>query len=73
MFDPLQQEMMTAAISGISMISALVLTGFGWFWLIIAVGSIVQMQMRGTLPFNMGWWGFTFPSQQIPSCVGFLD
>lgn len=54
-FDSTQQEMMTAAISGVSMLTALVLTGFGWFWLILAVGSILQMQRRGTLPFNMGW------------------
>lgn len=54
-FSLLQQEMMTAAISGLSTIVALVLTGFGWFWLILAVASILQMQMRGTLPFNMGW------------------
>ncbi|KEQ92599.1 hypothetical protein AUEXF2481DRAFT_91019 [Aureobasidium subglaciale EXF-2481] len=36
---------------------ALVLWGFGLLWLFFAVASI----SRSRFPFNMGWWGFTFP------------
>ncbi|KAF2453607.1 voltage-dependent anion channel [Lineolata rhizophorae] len=36
---------------------ALVLWGFGLVWLFFAVGSISGSKF----PFNMGWWGFTFP------------
>jgi tellurite resistance protein TehA-like permease len=38
-------------------IVALVLWGFGLVWLFFAVASI----SRSRFPFNMGWWGFTFP------------
>jgi tellurite resistance protein TehA-like permease len=36
---------------------AIVLWGFGLVWLFFAVASI----SRSRFPFNMGWWGFTFP------------
>jgi len=36
---------------------AIVLWGFGLVWLFFAVASIA----RSRFPFNMGWWGFTFP------------
>ena len=37
--------------------TALVMWGFGLVWLFFAVASISQSRF----PFNMGWWGFTFP------------
>ena len=36
---------------------ALVMWGFGLVWLFFAVASI----SRSKFPFNIGWWGFTFP------------
>ncbi|KAH9216690.1 C4-dicarboxylate transporter/malic acid transport protein-like protein [Leptodontidium sp. 2 PMI_412] len=36
---------------------ATVLWGFGLVWLFFAAASIT----RSRFPFNMGWWGFTFP------------
>lgn len=36
---------------------ALVMWGFGLVWLFFAVASIT----RNRFPFNLGWWGFTFP------------
>jgi tellurite resistance protein TehA-like permease len=36
---------------------AMVLWGFGLVWLFFAVASIAKSKF----PFNMGWWGFTFP------------
>lgn len=38
-------------------IVALILWGFGLVWLFFALASI----SRSRFPFNMGWWGFTFP------------
>ena len=38
-------------------IVALILWGYGLVWLFFAVASI----SRSKFPFNMGWWGFTFP------------
>jgi tellurite resistance protein TehA-like permease len=36
---------------------ALIMWGFGLVWLFFAFASI----SRSKFPFNMGWWGFTFP------------
>jgi tellurite resistance protein TehA-like permease len=36
---------------------ALIMWGFGLVWLFFAFASIG----RSRFPFNMGWWGFTFP------------
>ena len=41
----------------IGWMTAMVLWGFGLVWLFFAVASI----SRSKFPFNMGWWGFTFP------------
>ena len=36
---------------------ALIMWGYGLVWLFFALASIT----RSKFPFNMGWWGFTFP------------
>jgi tellurite resistance protein TehA-like permease len=36
---------------------AIIMWGFGLVWLFFALASIT----RSRFPFNMGWWGFTFP------------
>lgn len=36
---------------------ALIMWGFGVVWLFFALASI----SRSRFPFNLGWWGFTFP------------
>lgn len=37
--------------------TALIMWGYGLLWLFFAVASL----SRAKFPFNMGWWGFTFP------------
>ena len=37
--------------------AALMIWGYGLVWLFFALASI----SRNKFPFNMGWWGFTFP------------
>ncbi len=39
---------------------ALVLWGLGLWWMIMAIVFTLRYLREG-LPFNMGWWGFTFP------------
>ena len=36
---------------------ATIMWGFGLVWFFFAAASIT----RSRFPFNMGWWGFTFP------------
>lgn len=45
---------------GIGIIGGLVLWGYGAWWLIMA-SAITLTYVKDGLPFNMGWWGFTFP------------
>ena len=39
---------------------ALILWGFGLWWMCMAIFFTLRYLREG-LPFNMGWWGFTFP------------
>lgn len=39
-------------------LTATIMWGFGLVWLFFAAGSITRSR---SFPFNMGWWGFTFP------------
>lgn len=41
-------------------LAAVVMWGFGLVWLFFAVATIARCGLL-RLPFNMGWWGFTFP------------
>ncbi|MDD0975617.1 TDT family transporter [Pseudomonas fontis] len=45
---------------GIGLIVGIVLWGAGLWWLLTAV-LITWRYMRNGMPFNLGWWGFTFP------------
>lgn len=45
---------------GIGLIAGIVLWGCGLWWLLTAV-LITLRYMRHGMPFNLGWWGFTFP------------
>ena len=45
---------------GIGIIGGLMLWAYGAWWLVMAVAMTLSYLREG-LPFNMGWWGFTFP------------
>ena len=50
-----------AALAGpLGVIGALILWGLGLWWLVTAI-ALTAIQVRRGLPFNLGWWGFTFP------------
>jgi C4-dicarboxylate transporter/malic acid transport protein len=48
------------AMGGASLLAAILLWGYGIWWLAMAVLITLHVARQG-LPFNMGWWGFTFP------------
>ncbi|KAJ0296251.1 hypothetical protein COL516b_011781 [Colletotrichum fioriniae] len=48
---------------------ALVMWGFALVWLSFALISLATMER---IPFNMGWWGFTFPLGVLATCTGML-
>ncbi|KAB8349551.1 hypothetical protein FH972_023575 [Carpinus fangiana] len=55
---PPNSELAGEVLYVLGFIVALVLWGFGLMWLAIAVAAIYRSR---PFPFNMGWWGFTFP------------
>ncbi|CAM1511358.1 Fc.00g088710.m01.CDS01 [Cosmosporella sp. VM-42] len=48
---------------------AILMWGFALVWLSFALISIITMQH---FPFNMGWWGFTFPLGVLATCTSAL-
>ncbi len=56
------QDMVSIGIvaQGIGVIGGLILWGYGLWWLGMAI-LITLRHVKEGLPFNMGWWGFTFP------------
>ncbi|QTL04538.1 TDT family transporter [Aquabacter sp. L1I39] len=45
---------------GIGIIGATILWGYGAWWLMLAMLKTARYLKEG-MPFNIGWWGFTFP------------
>ncbi|WWG81315.1 TDT family transporter [Pseudomonas poae] len=46
--------------NGLGLVAGITLWGFGLWWMLIAV-LITLRYLRVGIPFNLGWWGFTFP------------
>ncbi|MFP3497550.1 TDT family transporter [Pseudomonas sp. SIMBA_059] len=46
--------------NGLGLVAGITLWGFGLWWLLIAL-LITLRYLRAGIPFNLGWWGFTFP------------
>ncbi|MFP3599929.1 hypothetical protein SB679_24720, partial [Chryseobacterium sp. SIMBA_029] len=51
---------LATAMAGASLLGAVLLWGYGLWWLAIAIATTVS-HARDGLPFNLGWWAFTFP------------
>ena len=45
---------------GLGVIGGVLLWGFGLWWLLLA-SLITVRYFRAGVPFNLGWWGYTFP------------
>jgi C4-dicarboxylate transporter/malic acid transport protein len=48
------------AIRGAGLAGALILWGYGLWWMGLAA-LVTARHLRHGLPFNLGWWGYTFP------------
>jgi C4-dicarboxylate transporter/malic acid transport protein len=46
--------------AGLGLIGGMIFWGYGVWWLLIAVLTTIRYLRQG-MPFNIGWWGFTFP------------
>lgn len=45
---------------GFGVIGGVIFWGYGLYWLGLAILATLR-HLKDGLPFNMGWWGFTFP------------
>jgi tellurite resistance protein TehA-like permease len=52
---------LAASLDGASLILALILWGFGVWWLFQSIAVTLHYVHHRRLPFNIGWWGLTFP------------
>jgi len=49
-----------APAQGIGLVGGVLMWGYGLWW--IAIASLITIRyLREGLPFNLGWWGYTFP------------
>jgi C4-dicarboxylate transporter/malic acid transport protein len=48
------------AAAALGLVGGIILWGYGAWWLILAVLTTGRYLREG-MPFNIGWWGFTFP------------
>ncbi|MDR6958711.1 C4-dicarboxylate transporter/malic acid transport protein [Pseudomonas brassicacearum] len=46
--------------AGLGLVAGIALWGFGFWWMLMAL-LITARYLRAGIPFNLGWWGFTFP------------
>ena len=49
-----------AVAQGLGIIGGVAMWGYGAWWMLIAVITTARYLHTG-MPFNLGWWGFTFP------------
>nr|WP_314486228.1 TDT family transporter [uncultured Pseudomonas sp.] len=47
-------------VEGVGLIAGVILWGVGLWWIVMAA-MITVRYFRSGIPFNLGWWGFTFP------------
>ncbi|KAK7956122.1 uncharacterized protein PG986_005344 [Apiospora aurea] len=65
-YDTTYAEPLGLLIEGLGACIALIMWGIGLVWLAYAVISIATTR---SFPFNMGWWGFTFPLGVWVACT----
>ena len=46
--------------AGLGLVAGITLWGLGFWWMLMAM-LITARYLRAGIPFNLGWWGFTFP------------
>jgi C4-dicarboxylate transporter/malic acid transport protein len=51
---------LSAVVHGVALFTGLLLWGYGAWWWVMAIIMTIH-HARTSLPFNMGWWAFTFP------------
>ena len=49
-----------SSVQGIGLVGGILLWGYGLWWVAIASVITLRYLLQG-LPFNLGWWGYTFP------------
>ena len=53
--------MIGSVAQGIGIIGGIMMVGYGVWWFLLAILTTARYLRREGMPFNIGWWGFTFP------------
>ena len=64
---------LASSISGAAVLAALILWGLGVWWLVQSLLMTVYYALKRSLPFNLGWWGLTFPLGVCGAGTDLLD
>jgi tellurite resistance protein TehA-like permease len=57
-----------ATARGVGLVGGLLLWGYGLWWAVMAALVTIR-HLRQGLPFNLGWWGYTFPIGVYAVCT----
>ncbi len=60
---------LATTLAGAGLVGALVLAGYGLWWLIVAGALSLEYRRRRTYPYTIGWWGFTFPLGVLTTAI----
>ncbi|WP_159013301.1 TDT family transporter [Acidisoma sp. S159] len=60
-FAAVGMPMMGEVAQGIGIIGGAVMVGYGVWWFMLAILTTARYLSQEGMPFNIGWWGFTFP------------
>ncbi len=60
------------SLSVISLISAVALWGFAFFWLLLSLLVLLGQRRSTALPFALSWWAFVFPTGAFSVASGVL-
>ena len=56
----IQMQQLGVFFQNIGIVASFILLGFGIWWFAIAILTTLK-HVATDLPFNLGWWGLTFP------------
>jgi C4-dicarboxylate transporter/malic acid transport protein len=60
-FTAIGMPMIGSVAQGIGIIGGTMMVGYGVWWFLLAILTTARYLRQEGMPFNIGWWGFTFP------------
>lgn len=70
---PLVFPQLAASVAGAATLAGLILWGLGLWWMVHSLAISGYYLWKRSLPFNLGWWGLTFPLGVFAGGTDLLD